>query len=262
MIAALYGHSLEIHRKRSVLWQLVRQQLILRYRRTVLGYFWTLLNPLMMMVVSSVVFANLFQMDLRTYAVYLFAGTIPWNCFNTIVVQSGTSFVHNEGLIKKIYLPKAIFPLATSLGLLIDNMLSFVALSILIFALGGKFSFALAFLPVAYALLFLFSFGLALISSVLVVFFRDLQHVNGVFMQAWYYVTPIMYKSEALMGKAAWLIKINPVVPFITMFRAPICDGVLPPAGVVLQAAVLAAASMTLGVAFFLTQEKKVVFRL
>lgn len=262
MIAALYGHSRELHQKRSVLWQLVRQQLILRYRRTALGYFWTLLNPLLMMGVSSVVFANLFHMDLKTYAVYLFAGTIPWNCFSSIIAQSGSSFVQNEGLIKKIYLPKAIFPLSTSLGLLIDNALSFVALSILMFAIGAKFSAALTFLPIAYALLFLFSFGLALIASVMVVFFRDLQHVIVVFMQAWFYITPVMYKSDMLIGKAKWLITLNPVVPFITMFRDPICNGVFPTASVVLQGGLLAAMSMCLGLAFFLNQEKKVVFRL
>jgi len=262
MIAAIYGHSLELHQKRSVLWQLVRQQLILRYRRTVLGYFWTLLNPLLMMAVSSVVFANLFQMDLKTYAVYLFAGTIPWNCFNSIIAQSSTSFVVNEGLIKKIYLPKAIFPLSTSLALLVDNALSFVALSIMIFAIGGKFSFALAFLPISYLLLFFFAFGVALMASVVVVFFRDVQHMIGVFMQAWFYLTPIVYKADALGGKAAWLIKLNPMVPFIALFRAPIYDGTLPPFSVILHSAILAAASILIGVAFFLTQEKKIVFRL
>ncbi|MCE9606332.1 MAG: ABC transporter permease [Planctomycetia bacterium] len=262
MIAALYNHSIELHDKRLVLWQLVRQQLILRYRRTALGYLWTLLNPLLMMTVSSIVFANLFQADLKTFVIYLFAGMIPWNCFNSIVVQSGSSFISNESLIKKIYLPKVIFPLSTALGLLIDSALSFIALFIIALAVGAQMSWALLFLPIAYAMLFFFSLGFALVASILVVFFRDMQHVIVVVMQAWFYLTPIMYKREALMGKAAWLMTINPLVPFITMFRDPICSGTCPELTVVTQAFFLACASMTLGLALFLNQEKKVVFRL
>lgn len=262
MIAALLDHSRELHGTRSVLWQLVRQQLILRYRRTALGYLWTLLNPILMMSVSAVVFSSLFQMDLKTYVVYLFAGMIPWNCFNSIIVQSGSSFVNNEPLIKKIYLPKAIFPLSVSLGLLIDNMLSFVALFFVAMSIGGELSWALLFLPISYALLFLFSFGFALIASVLVVFFRDLQHVILVFMQAWFYVTPIMYKREALIGNAAFLMRANPVVPFITLFRDPICNGTVPELEVIAKTALLASVSLAVGITLFLNQEKKVVFRL
>jgi ABC-type polysaccharide/polyol phosphate export permease len=95
--------------------QLVMQQLILRYRRTALGYLWTLINPLLMMSVTAIVFAFLFKIDLKTYTVFLFAGMIPWYCFSSIVTRSGGSIINNEGLIKKIYLPKIIFPLGVSL---------------------------------------------------------------------------------------------------------------------------------------------------
>ena len=99
----------ELYAYRNVLLQLVRQQLILRYRRTVFGYLWTLLNPILMMSVTAVVFSSLFKQDLKTFTIFLFAGMIPWNCFSSIVVQSGTSFIYNEGLIKKIYPAKDYF---------------------------------------------------------------------------------------------------------------------------------------------------------
>lgn len=262
MFAALYDQAYELHKARSVLWQLVRQQLVLRYRRTILGYLWTLVNPLLMMTVSAVVFANLFKADLKTFVVYLFAGMIAWNCFHSIVVQSSSCFVANEGLIKKIYLPKAIFPLSVAIGLLIDNMFSFVALFAIAMAVGGKISVAVLFLPIAYLMLFLFSLGFALIASISVVFFRDLQQVILVLLQAWFYLTPIMYRREALLGDAAWLMTLNPLVPFITMFRDPICSGVCPPLAVVAQAGLLALVALGLGLALFVHQEKKVVFRL
>src|SRR3990172_2110847 len=120
MIKDLINRLSELQANRAVLRQLVSQQLILRYRRTALGYLWTLINPLLMMSVMAVVFATLFKSDLRTFTVFLFAGMIPWNFFSSVVTQSGTSFINNEGLIKKIYLPKIVFPLSITFALLID----------------------------------------------------------------------------------------------------------------------------------------------
>ena len=113
MIERIVGLVTEVHASRAVLWRLVRQQLILRYRRTVLGYLWTLINPLLMMSVMAMVFATIFKEDVKVFAVFLFAGMIPWNCFNSIVVQSSGSFINNEGLIKKIYLPRELFPVSS-----------------------------------------------------------------------------------------------------------------------------------------------------
>ena len=112
MIKNFNQQLIEVSKFKFVLQQLVRQQLILRYRRTALGYLWTLINPLLMMSVTAVVFSTLFKLELKTYAVFLFAGMIPWNYFNSSVVQSGSSFINNESLIKKIYLPKSLFPLS------------------------------------------------------------------------------------------------------------------------------------------------------
>lgn len=252
----------ELYGNRNVLQQLIAQQLILRYRRTLLGYLWTLINPLLMMSVMAVVFSTLFKADLKTFAVFLFAGMIPWNFFSSVVTQSGTAFINNEGLIKKIYLPKAIFPLSIAFALLVDSLLSFAALFLIILALGGSLSWSLLFLPVSFALLFLFAMGFGLIMSVATVFFRDLQHVILIAMQGLFFLTPILYKHDALAGKVAWLVGVNPVTPFVALFRVPIVDATLPSTHVLLQAATIAVATMAVGLFVFLRQEKKIVFRL
>ena len=252
----------ELYESRNVLWQLVAQQLILRYRRTALGYLWTLINPLLMMSVMAVVFSALFNADLKTFAVFLFAGMIPWNFFNSVVTQSSTSFINNEGLIKKIYLPKAIFPVSIAFALMIDSALSFLALFAIILALGGTLSWSVLFIPVAFFMLFFFSLGTGMIVSVATVFFRDLQHVILIVMQGLFFLTPVLYKHEALTGKVGWLVGLNPVVPFIEIFRAPLYEGVLPDTNVVLQAAVTSIAALAIGSIIFLGQEKKLVFRL
>ena len=252
----------ELYGSRNVLSQLVSQQLVLRYRRTALGYLWTLINPLLMMSVMALVFATLFKADLKTFTVFLFAGMIPWNFFSSVVTQSGTSFINNEGLIKKIYLPKIIFPLSIASALLIDSALSFLALFAIIIIIGGSLSWAVLFIPFAYLMLFFFALGIGLIMSVATVFFRDLQHVILIAMQGLFFLTPIIYKQDALAGEVAWLVGLNPFVPFIELFRAPIYLANLPSPSVILQAALLSLSAMVIGLLVFLRQEKKIVFRL
>lgn len=252
----------ELYEFRFVLQQLVRQQLILRYRRTVFGYFWTLFNPLLMMSVTAIVFSTIFKMDLKTYAIFLFAGMIPFTFFSTSVTQSGQSLIGNEGLIKKVYIPKLIFPLGISVALLIDSVLAASALFIIILVIGGNLTLALFFIPVGYLLLFLFSFGIALMMAVSTVYFRDLQHVVGICMQALLFLTPVFYKPEALQGKVAWVIMLNPLTQFVELFRMPIYLGVFPEASTVLKAGLLSVLSLVFGLWFFRRHEHRVAFRL
>lgn len=252
----------ELYDSRNVLSQLVSQQLILRYRRTALGYLWTLVNPLLMMSVMALVFSTLFKADLKTFTVFLFAGMIPWTFFSSAVVQSGTSFINNEGLIKKIYLPKIVFPLSIVFATFIDSALSFLALFAIILAIGGSPSWAMLFIPIAYLMLSLFSLGVGLIMSVATVFFRDLQHIILIVMQGLFFLTPILYKREGLAGKVTWLVDLNPVSPFIELFRAPLCQARLPSTNVILQTALLSIFAMVIGLFIFLRQEKKIIFRL
>lgn len=262
MSSGIIVFATELFGSRNVLKQLVAQQLILRYRRTLLGYLWTLINPLLMMSVMALVFSTLFKADLKTFAVSLFAAMIPWNFFSSVVTQSGTSFINNEGLIKKIYLPKVIFPLSIAFALLIDSLLSFLALFAIILALDGMLSWSLLFLPISFVLLFLFALGLGLIMSLATVFFRDLQHVILIAMQGLFFLTPILYKDDALAGKVAWLVGMNPVTPFIALFRAPLIEAALPSGSILLQTVAISSSAMAIGLFVFLRQEKKIVFRL
>ncbi len=214
------------------------------------------------MSVTAVVFSTIFNMDLKTYAIFLFAGMIPFSYFSTSVVQSGQSFIQNESLLKKIYVPKLLFPLGVSVALLIDSLLTFVALFLIVVVIGGKISFALIFVPFAYLLLFLFTFGVALVMSVSTVYSRDLQHIVGILMQALLFLSPVFYKPDALQGKVAWLISLNPLTQFIDLFRTPIYSGEFPSLTTVLISMALAATSVFVGLWFFAKHENKVAFRL
>jgi len=247
---------------RLVLYQFIKLQLTVRYRRTILGYFWTLINPLLMMTVTTVVFSMLLKMEIKTYAVFLFAALVPWNCFSSIITQSASSLVANESLIKKIYLPRMIFPLSISLGLLVDNLLSFMLLLLLMCIVGANISLALLFLPVSFLLLFCLVLGIGLVLSVITVYFRDLQHIIGVILQALFFLTPVVYRPQDITGKLSWIIDINPLSPFILLFRGPIVDGVLPSAMPLLHTFILSTISLSFGYWFFRKYENKIVYRL
>jgi len=252
----------ELYAKRNILFRLVAQQIILRYRRTALGFLWTLINPLMMMSVMALVFSQLFKEDLKTFAIALFAGMIPWNFFSSVVSQSTTVYINNEGLIKKIYIPKMIFPLSIACGLLIDAIASFFILFIIILGLGGGISWAHLFLPVSFLLLFIFAFGIALIISIATVYFRDLQHIVLIFLQGLFFLTPVLYKSNSIGGKVAWLIDINPVTPFIALFKMPLTESIVPTVGLILRAALTTFLAISLGLFLYVRLQKKIIFRL
>lgn len=252
----------ELFAYRSVFYQLVRQYLVLRYRRTVLGFVWTLVNPLLMLSVTALVFSTIFKLDLATYSTYLFAGMVPWTFFSTSTTQACGSLISNEGLIKKIYLPKIIFPLSVCVGNLFDSLLSFVALFILIAVFGSTISWALLFIPIAFILIFLFTLGFSLALSTLTVYFRDVQYVVGILLQAVFFLTPIIYKRDGLSGWAADLVALNPLLHFIDLFRLPLYQGVLPHASTILAAVSMSLLSLGVGALVFVKHEKKIVFRL
>lgn len=255
-------HLVEVYDYRYVLKLLVRQYLVLRYRRTLLGYLWTLVNPLLMMGVMAVVFAAVQKIELKTFAIFLFSGMVPWNCFNNTVILSSNSLINNESLIKKIYIPKVIFPLSVSIGVLVDSVFSSFSLLLLMMMLGVKPLLVWAYMPLAFLLLFLFSLGVALIFSILTVFLRDLQHILGVAMQALFFLSPVLYEKSLLQGDLGAIIALNPVVPFIELFRAILHEGVAPNWQVIQTALLIASISLLMGLLFFFAKQSRIIFRL
>lgn len=252
----------EIKQHRNVLSQLVRQQITLRYRRTFFGYLWTLFNPLLMMSVTAIVFSEIFKMDLKTYAVFLFSGVIAFNLFGAIVAQCGQSLVNSEQLIKKIYIPKIFFPLAISITMLIDSLLMFVSLFVIIFFIGGDISISLVGLLPAYVLLYFFALGFGLITSIVTVYFRDLLHIINILMQALVFLSPVYYKPDSLSVKVKSLIELNPLTQFIELFRSPIFNASFPASEFYVQSALYAAISLIAGVWIFRKHEQRVTFRM
>jgi ABC-2 type transport system permease protein/lipopolysaccharide transport system permease protein len=255
--------SRELVRYWPVVQNMVIQELRVRYQRSILGFFWTLLHPILMMTTLSLVFSKLLKAaNPATYAVYLFAGLVPWGFLSSSLNECAFCIISNENLIKKIYLPKLVFPLAKVLTNLTTCLLSMVALFLLMLPLGARFSVSLLALPLATALLFAFTLGLSLIVATANTFYRDCGHLVSVVLQAWYFLTPIIYKVDLLKPEEQWKFWLNPAYPFFQMFQAIISDGIWPPLTICCVAAGIAASSLGIGYAAFKSQEDKLVFRL
>ena len=251
----------ELVRYWPVVQNMVRQELHVRYQRSVLGFLWSLLHPILMMTTMTIAFSQIFNMTGTDYAVYLFAGMVPWNFLSGSINECAFTFIYNEGLIRKIYLPKLIFPLTRVLINLITFVLSMTALFFMLIPIGARPSWAMAALPLAVLLLAMFTMGLGLLVATANTFFRDLGHLVSVVLQAWYFLTPIVYYTSMFKSGQGrfWL---NPAYPFVRLFQTIIKDGQWPDPTTTGVAAGIAAASLGIGYAAFKSQEHKLVFRL
>ena len=251
----------------SKFWPVVQNMVVsdlrIKYHRSVLGFFWTLLNPILMMATLTMVFAQIFgNADWKQYAIYLFAGQVPWSMFAGSLSDCSSCIVGNESLIRKIYLPKLVFPLAKVMIHLTTFVLSLVALYILAGLMGAKPSTSMVLLPVVTALLATFALGLGLILAVANTFYRDTSHLITVILQAWYFATPIIWELNKVSQATRDRCWLNPAYPFIRMFQLIIRDGQWPSLTMFLMAAGIAAASLGIGYVTFKIHENKLVFRL
>lgn len=261
-MAAVGDDLRRLRRFWPVVQNMVVQDLRVRYQRSVLGFFWTLLNPILMMVVMTVVFANLLgRGDWKAYAIYLFSGQLPWTLLATSLNDCAFSMINNENLIRKIYVPKLIFPLNRVLFNLVTFLLSLVALFLLLIPMGARLTWPLLLLPVSIALFAMFVFGIGLFLSVFNTFYRDCGHLIGVLLQAWFFTTPILYEADTYKSQP-WFLTLNPAYAFIRQFHMIIRDGVWPDGATLLTAMCLAVVSLGIGYATYKSHEDKLVFRL
>lgn len=210
----------EIIRYKELLRNLVIKDIKVRYKRSVLGFLWVMLNPLLMMLVLNIVFSNLFKVSTKNYTAYLISGIILWGFFAQSTSTSLVSFMANRNLIKKIYLPKAIFPLSIVLSALIHFIFSLIPLFLIFLITGTRISPNIYLLPMILILVFIFSYGVSLILSTLTVFFHDTRYIYDVLLMAWMYLTPIFYPEAIIPERFRFLLNINPFYHFLSLFRS------------------------------------------
>jgi ABC-2 type transport system permease protein len=213
---------------RCLLIDLVSRDIKTKYRRSVLGIFWSVLNPLLMMLVLTAIFSNIFRFDIQDFPVYYLTGYIMFNFVSEATNFSMYSIIGAAGLIKKVYIPKILFPLEKCLFSLVNFAFSLIA-AVIVFLIVGvtpSWTMLLFFVPVVY--LFVFNFGFGLILATMNTFFRDVGYLYNVFVTLWMYLTPIIYPITALPGWMQSIVRVNPLYHYVEYFRAVTLYGTLP----------------------------------
>lgn len=202
-----------------LLYELVMRDIKVKYKRSVLGLLWSLLNPLFMMIVMTIVFSHIFRFDIENFPIYLLCGQIIFGFMSEGTSMAMGSIIGSGQLIKKVYIPKYIFPLSRILSSFVNLIFSLIAVVIVMIATHVKLTFVLLLFPISLIYILTFSIGLGLILATYAVFFRDIVHLYGVFITAWSYITPLFYPISIIPKNYLILIKLNPMYYYIEHFR-------------------------------------------
>ena len=210
----------ELHQNMFVLRSLVGRDFKLKYRRSVLGVLWSVLNPLLMMVVMAAVFSYMFRFSIENFPLYLILGTIMFAFMSNGTSSAMSSIIQNQALIKKIRIEKMLFPLEKATFELLNFAISLIAAAVvMIYYQIAPSIHALWGLPFLIICVTVFTAGLGLLVSALSVFFRDVMHLWSVILTAWNYATPIFYPYEMLDGWMQTVMQFNPMFHYVTFFR-------------------------------------------
>jgi ABC-type polysaccharide/polyol phosphate export permease len=218
----------DIHTYRELIWALAIKELRVRYKRSALGFLWALLNPLLMMLVLTLVFGTIMRFRVKHYAIFLLSMLLPWTFFAQTLSYSVASIVGHAELLRKVRVAKLVFPVAAVLSNIINFLLSLVPLVLLIVVTRFPLHWTWVYLPVPMLSLFLFSLGVSFFIATLNVFFRDVSHIIQIVLSAWFYFSPILYSLDFVPASHRWLFKLNPMLYVLNGFRLSIYDGLLP----------------------------------
>ncbi len=242
--------------------ELIARDLKVKYRRSVLGYLWSLLNPLLMMAILTMVFSQIFRFNIPNYPLYLICGQTLWTFFNESTNQAMYAVLSNGALLKKVYIPKYIFPISRVLSSFVTMSFSLVAIVIVLLVTCTPLYWSALLFPVPLFFLLLFSMGVGMVLSALSVYFRDVVHLYSVVTLAWMYLTPIFYSLDIVPQKVAFLIQCNPMFHYIDFFRELLLYGRVPGPGTWLFCILSSLLALAIGVAVFRKMQRNFILYL
>lgn len=243
----------------DLLHNLVTRAIKQRYKRSVLGFAWTMLNPLLTMVILSVVFSAVFGTLVPNYPLFVIIGLLAWNLFSLGSAQGLASVVDSGSLIRKVAVPKEMFPLAAVGANLVNFVFSLAPLLLMIFVMRVDITWAVLWVPYGVLLITLFTLGVALALATLNVFFRDVRYFYEAALLAWFYGTPIFYPIDVLSPNARMILQWNPMYVLVEVFRTPVYAGTAPSFWTVIVATAEAVGMAAIGWKIFRRHQSRFV---
>lgn len=251
----------ELGKYRYLLGQLIRRDILTRYKRSVLGVAWTMLNPLGTMLILTFVFSNFFRSDVKHFPVFILSGLLVWNFFSQGANAAISGLVWGGGLLKRIYIPSTVFGVSAIGTALVNLVISIVPLIIVMLVDRAPFYTSMLFLPVSILLLTSFTLGFGLFISSLAVFFPDVGEMFQVLLTAWMYLTPIIYPESLIPARVMPFYKINPMYWMVKMFRLPIFEGRFPYLQEFLPALAWGVGMLIIGWVYFTSKSEEYAYR-
>ena len=252
---------IEILRYRDLIVQLVRRDIVTRYKRSVLGVAWTMLNPLGTMVVMTLVFSQIFS-SVAAYPAYLLSGLVAWNFFGQTTVYAMRQLIWGSTLIHRIYIPKTLFAIAAVGTGGVNLLLSLIPLAVVILLTGVWLQPAVLFLPLSILLLAIFTLGIGLLLSTFAAAFTDVVEMYDIVSLAWMYLTPIFYPPDIIPASVRpFVLNLNPMYSLIKLFRLSLYYGQAPGWDQVLTAAAWAFLTLAVGWAVFTWKADEFAYR-
>lgn len=264
--------SLQVFKRyKFLLGQLVARDFKVKYKRSVLGVLWSVLNPLLTMIILSLVFSSIFNLknspDVINYSAFLLIGLVLWQYFAEATSTAQGGIVYNFDLLTKVYIPKYIFPLSKVLSSALNMLFALIPMYVITFIKIGHIYWENIFLPYDLVCLICFAAGMGLFLSALTVFFRDMFYIYNVITTAWMYLTPVMYSVTQIQNGKAWyahylvvIMKVNPLYQYLTFARTIVLAGHVPTLFQFITVAAYAVVMLVIGGLFFRSKQDKFIY--
>ena len=250
----------EIYAYRAMIASLVKRDLKGRYKGSSLGFLWTFLNPLLQLAVYTMVFSVIMRSGIKDYYLFLFVALIPWIFFSTSLTGGASCIMMQQDMVKKIYFPREVLPVAYVTSQFVNMLLSFLAVFLVL--LLARYTFypaALLCLPVIMFVEYILALCFTMIMSALTVYIRDLEYILSILAMAWQFLTPVMYSMEQVPGEVRWIFSMNPMTYVITAYRDILYYGKMPEMDTLLSAVILGVTMLATGWAVFYRLQKHFV---
>lgn len=218
----------ELYRYRELLKNNIKKEIRGKYKGSWLGVVWTFLNPLLMLLVYSIVFPYILRVKVENYTIFMMVALVPWTFFTT-AVQTGTgSVVANGNILKKVYFPREIIPISVVTSALINFLITCIIMVVFILVSGVGFSVHCLLFPLIVLIQYIITLAIVFVLSAITVYVRDVDHFVSIIIMLAFYVTPIVYKADMLPQKFQWALKINPMAQLIEAYRAVLYEHCMP----------------------------------
>lgn len=242
----------ELYAYREMIFSLVRRDLNGRYKGSALGFLWTFINPLLQLGVYTMVFSVIIRNDIKDYYLFLFVALIPWIFFSTSLSGGASCIWSQKEMVKKIYFPREVLPIAFVTSQFVNMLLSFLVIfAVLIISGKGINPIALFYLPIIMIVEYILALSVAMISSAVTVYLRDVEYILGIITMAWQFLSPIMYSVDMVPDELRSMFNLNPMTPIIVAYRDILYYKKAPELGTLVQAVCLGLILLVMGLMVF-----------